>query len=252
MVGSRWGELTWQELEQVIKKSPVVLVPVGQIEQHGWHLPVETDAFLAEVIATKLAETMSQEMPILVIPTIWTGYSTAEVTRWPGCLNLRLETFMALLEDVCSSLIKMGLKKFVLISTHGNHTGALEVVARKMADLHKIYLAVTIPSVIAKKEIESILEKGKMGSCHAGEYETSLMLYLAEDKVKKESLTNEDILRWADWPFYGQVFVSTWGMQKSLTGTYGDPTAATAEKGRRIFESILKAYQAFLRDWGQR
>ncbi|HOJ39996.1 MAG TPA: creatininase family protein, partial [bacterium] len=245
------AEKTWQELKEAVEKKTIILVPVGQVEGHGWHLPVNTDAFLAEAITRRVAELVSAEMPVLVTPTVWSGYSTREVTRWPGCLNLRMETFLALMEDLCASLIEMGFRRIAVVSTHGNHTGALEVVARKIADRYGVYLAITVPTIIARKEIESFLEKGRKGSCHAGEYETSLMLYLSGESVRQDKLTDVDTLRIADWRFYGKVFISTWGLQKSITGAYGAPTAATAEKGRRIFEAIVSVYAEFLKDWGK-
>jgi len=247
-----WAEKTWEELEEDRKKKLIVLVPVGQIEEHGWHLPVKTDAFLVEAIARKVAQELKGEVPVLVTPTVWTGYSTREVMRWPGCLNLRLETFISLMEDICSSLVKMGFHKIVVISGHGNHTGALEVVARKIADCYGVYLVVTAPHIIARQEIEKILERGKKGSCHAGEYETSLMLYLCPENVRQDRLTDVDTLKFTDWPFYGRVFISTWGMQKSITGAYGDSLVATADKGKKLFAVITAAYVEFLKDWSKR
>ena len=240
-------ENTYEDLNEAISKNAVILLPVGQTEEHGLHLPVKTDVFIAEKICEKIAEL--GEIPVIVMPAIYYGYSTKEVFKWPGCPGVKIETFISLVYDICSSLIKMGFKKIVIVSSHGNHTGALEVVVRKIADDFGIYMALTIPNVIAKEKINKILEMGWRGSCHGGEYETSLMLYLDEKSVKMEKVTDEDILK-IDKKFYpGKVFISTWGLQKSKTGIYGAPGAATKEKGEKIFNAIIEEYLEFLKEF---
>jgi len=246
-MNKKFVEKTYEELKEAISKDTVVLIPVGQTEEHGLHLPVKTDAFIAEKICEKIAEL--SEIPVLVMPAIYYGYSTKEVFNWHGCPGIKIETFISLVYDICGSLIKMGFKKIVIVSSHGNHTGALEVVVRKIADDFGIYIALTVPTVIAKEKINKILEMGWRGSCHGGEYETSLMLYLDEKSVKMEKATDVDILK-IDKKFYpGRVFISTWGLQKSKTGIYGAPEAATKEKGEKIFNAIIVEYLEFLREF---
>jgi len=246
-MNKKFVEKTYEELKEAISKNAVVLIPVGQTEEHGLHLPVKTDAFIAEKICERIAEL--SEIPVLVMPTIYYGYSTKEVFNWPGCPGIKIETFISLVYDICSSLVKMGFKKIVVVSSHGNHTGALEVVVRKIADDFGVYMALTVPTVIAKEKINKILEMGWRGSCHGGEYETSLMLYLDEKSVKMKKATDVDILK-IDKKFYpGKVFISTWGLQKSKTGIYGAPEAATKEKGEKIFNAIIEEYLEFLREF---
>jgi len=246
-MNKKFVEKTYEELKEAISKDTVVLIPVGQTEEHGLHLPVKTDAFIAEKICERIAEL--SEIPVLVMQTIYYGYSTKEVFNWPGCPGIKIETFISLVYDICSSLVKMGFKKIVIVSSHGNHTGALEVVVRKIADDFGIYMALTVPTVIAKEKINKILEMGWRGSCHGGEYETSLMLYLDEKSVKMKKATDVDILK-IDKKFYpGKVFISTWGLQKSKTGIYGAPEAATKEKGEKIFNAIIEEYLEFLREF---
>ncbi len=242
---------TSEELKKAASRNTIIIFPIGQTEEHGKHLPVMTDAFIAEKIAYGAAKRLHGKMPVLVMPTIWSGYSTREVRKWAGTVSLSLDTFMDMVLEICGSLIDMGFRKIVLISSHGNHTGALEVVVRKIADLYGVYIALTIPTVIARDEIASLLRAGRRGSCHGGEYETSLMLYLAEELVRKDRLTSADILRIKSKFYPGKVFISTWGLQKSKTGIYGDPTVATKETGKKIFESILDVYSPFLIEYGR-
>ena len=242
-------EKDWQELKKAVERDTLILLPVGQVEEHGYHLPVKTDVFIAERIARSVADQIKEEISVLVTPSIWSGYSTKEIMQWPGCINVGIETFINLVYDICSSLIRMGFVKIVILSTHGNHTGALRVVVRKIADDFGVYIALTVPSVIAKEKISSLLDRGWQGSIHGGEYETSLMFYLEENSVRKDRITDRDVMK-IDWEFYpGKVFISTWGLQKSKTGIYGDPTAASKEKGEKIFKAIVETYKSFLKEF---
>lgn len=243
----KFEENTYQELKKAISKNVIVLLPVGQIEEHGLHLPLKTDVFIAEKICEKISEI--SKIPVIVMPAICYGYSTKEVKRWSGCPGVKIETFINYVYDICISIIEMGFKKIVIVSSHGNHTGALEIVVRKIADDTGVYIALTIPTVIAKDRINNILEKGWRGSCHGGEYETSLMLYLDEKSVKKNKLTDEDGLRINKSFYPGKVFISTWGLQKSKTGIYGLPNYASKEKGKKLFNAIIEEYLKFIKEF---
>jgi len=247
----RFEKNTSDELKEAVKKNTIILLPIGQVEEHGKHLPVSTDLLLAEEVACGVAKKLQGRIPVLVMPAVWSGYSTSEVKKWTGTISISIDTFMDMILGISGSLIEMGFKKIVLINTHGNHPGALEVVVRKIADIYGVYIALAMPHVIAKDRIAPLLKAGPSGSCHGGEYETSLMLYLAEDLVQKDKLTRVDVLKIKSEFYPGKVFISTWGRQKSKTGIYGDPTVATKETGRKIFETIIDAYVSFLKEYSQ-
>lgn len=236
---------TSQEIDEYVRKNALILLPVGQTEQHGRHLPLNTDFCIAENIARALAERIKEEIPVLVMPPVWSGYSTREVKRWPGTISLSPDTFMDMVFQICGSLIQMGFRKIVLISCHGNHTGALEVAVRRIADAYGVYMALTVPTILAKDRISSIIETEDI---HGGEYETSLMLYLAEDSVEKGKFTDVDRVK-IGYGFRGKAFVSTWGLQKSRTGIYGETMKSSREKGARLLESVVEQYLEFLKEF---
>lgn len=244
-----FSKKTSAELKKAASENTVILLPIGQVEEHGKHLPVMTDACIAEKVAYGAAEKVRCKVPVLVMPTVWSGYSTREVKKWTGTISISLDTFMNLILEICGSLIEMGFKKIVLINAHGNHPGALEVVVRKIADIYGVYIALTMPHVIAKEKISVLLKAGPKGSCHGGEYETSLMLYLAGEFVKKDKFTGVDVLKIKSGFYPGKVFISTWGRQKSKTGIFGDPRSATKETGEKIFEAITEEYAGFLKEY---
>lgn len=251
----QFADKTWQELEEAIRQGALVLLPVGTIEEHGPHLPVSTDWVIARRVAEAVAEALRDEIPVLVMPAYWAGYSAREMARWPGTIRVQPETVIAVLFDICSSLIDMGFRKLVVIDCHGHHSGILNVVARKVADAHGVYMPVTSPARMSAEAFQRVRRSAQGGAIHAGEWETSLMLHFGEP-VDMSKATAEDIMRYhsefvAGDNFCGQslVFWSTWGLQRSKTGVYGDPTVASAQTGKVIMEAIVERYCRFLREF---
>lgn len=248
-------EQSWPELKEAVRKNTLILLPIGTIEEHGKHLPVSTDAVIAAEIARCVAEKVSGKIPVLVMPTVWSGYSMKEMTRWPGTMRIRTRVVMDLVFDICSSLIEMGFKKIVLIDCHGHHGGLLNVVTREIADKYRVYMALTNPASMSVDVYRKVRKSKPGGSIHGGEWETSIMLYLNQ-AVNMKKATNEDLMKYSsDFipcdGFSGRksVFLSTWGIQKSKTGIYGDPTVAAKSTGRKIMDAIVKNYEKFLTEF---
>lgn len=243
------ADQSWPKLRQAIDQKALILVPIGQTEEHGPHLPIKTDALIAEQVAKTLAERMNGEIPTLVTPTIWSGYSMRAISNWPGTIRLRPETFMNMVFEICGSLVEMGFVHIMLISTHGNHPGMLRAVVRRIADQYDVHMALTFPVIMADEVFQQISKAGKGGSCHAGEYETSLMLYLAENLVEMDKCTAEDKITYSSTFYPGKVYWSTWGIQKSKTGVHGDPTVATKQTGEKTMKAIISNYESFAREF---
>ena len=237
---------TWPELKKAVKKKTLILLPLGQVEEHGEHLPVSTDYVIADEVAKRIAGEAAKKIPLLLMPTIWTGYSQAEVAQWPGTIRLRTRTLMDLLFDVCASLIEMGFRKIVILNSHGHHPGIINVVLRELSDEFGVAVAAiaNLPAM-CKEEYAKLRKSAPGGSIHGGEWETSLMLALNQP-VNMKKATKKDVFKYSS-PFVPldsfsgskKVDWSTWAIQKSRTGIYGDPTAATREKGERIEAAVL-------------
>jgi creatinine amidohydrolase len=251
-----FADQSWPQLEQAIEANTLILLPVGQTEEHGRHLPVSTDAALASAVALQLAEALvAQGVPTLAMPTVWSGYSTKEMTRWPGTIRVRPQVLTDLVFDICGSLIEMGFRKLIVLDLHGHHAGLLRVVVRQIADAYDVHMALVSPATLSAEGFNKIRKSGRGGASHGGEWETSLMLYLGEP-VDMTQATDEDVLRThsdfvAGDGFMGggKVFWSTWGLQQSKTGIYGDPTVASAETGKAIMEGIVSSAAAFAKEF---
>ena len=96
----RWAEYSWPALEAALARDPVVILPIGALEQHGPHLPVGVDANSVEGVALRAAERLRGSEPLtLVLPTLWYGYSPHHMA-FKGTVTLRSETFLAVVADI--------------------------------------------------------------------------------------------------------------------------------------------------------
>ena len=91
-----FGDQNWQQLKDAVEKDTLILLPIGTTEEHGLHLPVETDAIIARELSIMIGETLRNSIPMLVARTIYYGYSMKEMTRWPGTIRVRTRVSMFL------------------------------------------------------------------------------------------------------------------------------------------------------------
>jgi len=250
-----FADKSWPELAEAIERNTLLILPIGTIEEHGRHLPVSTDSVIVSEIAKGAAERLKGKIPILVLPTLWTGYSAKEMTRWPGTIRVNPLVLIQLIHDLLASLIEMGFKKIIILDGHGHHRGIIEVALRQIGDEYGIYPASVSPAGLSASLYSKIRKSQIGGSIHGGEWETSLMLYFNQP-VNKDEFTNEDIMRYHSEFVLGDNFVSgkgvfwsTWGIQKSKTGIYGDPTCASEETGKLIYEEIIEKLCSFIEEF---
>jgi creatinine amidohydrolase len=232
-----YGEQTRVQIAEYIKKNALILMPVGTTEEHGLHLPVETDAIIAGYMGDELGKAADAAgLPVLVLRTIYYGFSMGVVRKWPGCPNVDTRTFMDYIGNIVSSVIKEGFRRIVLIDCHGNHDCLLRTVMRETADKYDVFIMTLSPSALCAKVYNEI-KKDPQGDIHGGEYETSCILHIAPHLVDTGAYTNVDAIR-CNSPLRGPV--STWGLQETRTGLFGDPSYAQAETGRLCLEAAVR------------
>lgn len=251
-----FDELTSPEIGEAAQRNTLILFPIGQTEEHGRHLGVHTDAWLARHFAIEVARAVHADgIPVLVLPTLWAGFSNKVMWKWPGTLRVRTRVVMDYVFDICESLIQMGFRKICLMNTHGHHPDLLKVVIRELADAFGVHVVLADPAVFAAPTFAAMRRSQPGGAIHGGEYETSLMLHFG-GRVEMDLVTDVDHFRYAS-PFVPPdgfsggkpVFWSTWGIQPSQTGIYGDPTPATAALGKACVEAAVARYREFLREY---
>jgi creatinine amidohydrolase len=239
------------EIGEAVRAGATVIVPVGTVEEHGPHLPVSADTTIAEQVAAGAAEILVREagLDVLVTPAIWSGYSGAVMSRWPGTIRVRTRVVMDLVRDVVGSIIEMGFRRICIFNTHGHHAGLLRTVTRELADDYGVYVSLVHAWSLAKPEFAELRQSEPGGAIHAGEVETSLMLHYGRP-VDMSKATSEDLFRYKSQFISGdgypggagvrKVFYSTWGLQPSKTGAYGDPTVASAATGAKLHEMMTR------------
>jgi len=231
-----FGEKTWEEIDEAIKKNTVILLPVGTTEEHGSHLPVGTDALIAKSFAGRLGAACEKKgLPVLLMETVSYGFSMSIVRKLPGCPNIPTRVFMDYIYSLIDSLIGMGFKKIVVLDCHGNHDSLLRTVMREIADTHGIFTMTLSPFALCAK-VYGEIKKDPEGDIHGGEYETSVILYEYPELVKTDRYTDADKIR-CNTILRGPV--STWGLQESKTGLFGDPTYASQETGKACVEASV-------------
>ena len=239
----KFTELNWQQIDKLDRDKTIFLLPTGAIEQHGPHLPVDTDIFNSNALVESVAASFKSN--VIALPPIWWGTSPHH-KGYPGTISLRLETFHHLLTDIFSSLTAHGFYRFLVLNGHGGNAG---ILTASTADLSET-LGVSIPTYSYWQSIKSVLveigdsEIGGMG--HACEMETSLALHLRPELVNLKAIARDmpDVrvaLSCIDFRQPGFLGIPLDFVRDSKSGVMGDPTLATAEKGEKIFTAALAA-----------
>jgi len=255
-VSNLFRDQSWVQIKEHIEKNSLLILPIGTTEEHGPHLPVDTDARIAEAYGVRLAEAVAAEIPVLLMDTIRYGYSMQIMRQWPGTIVVRSRVFMDMVFDICRSVLDMGFNKLVMLDCHGHHGGALNTVSRELCDACDKAVAIISPAKLSAEAFNAVRKSGQGGAIHAGEWETSLMLHICPEVVDMSKATDVDTMRYhsdfvAGDGFLGRQLVtwSTWYLQPSVTGTYGTPTVATAETGKIIMDAAVANGARFLREY---
>ncbi len=216
--------LTPAELRRVLDADPRLIVPVGTCEHHGPHLPFGCDTLLVE----RLADDLSAEFGILVAPTIEYGVNVATDAPVPGNASVRRKTLRRWVNDLLLDWEREGVQEFLILTAHGHapHQEALGTVVTERARVRVIdVLAIELGVLVAHPE----------GPIHGGEVDTSLALFVAPHLVRMDE-ARDFILPETTVKRYRRG--STMRLPAISPGSVGEPTLASAEKGRRIFEFI--------------
>lgn len=232
----QYNRLTWEEMNEAIALGKLVILPTGSTEQHGKHLPLDTDAFLVESVCHELGRRASNQ--VLVLPTVAYGLNMHHID-FPGTIHIEPEVFIAFCLNITKSVAYHGFPKILIVNGHGSNSPLIDLVARKTVLATQSlcfaanYFTFLINAFDKVKESEIL--------AHADEMETSLYLHLAGDRVQMDKAKREDdrLGKYFSSDSTGTVrFNDFWGRWTSL-GVHGDPTPATAEKGKIIFEAAV-------------
>lgn len=242
----RFPDMTAPELRQVPRDRTVVLAPIAACEQHSRHLPTFTDTILCTAVAEGVEQRLRSE--VLLLPTLWLGASHHHL-RYGGTLSADVDTHVTILCELVEPLLQDGFRRVMILNGHGGNIDTLHVALRKLQPRYRDrHLTGASYWELAEKELAGFAEGPRKGMGHACEFETSMMLALRPDLVRREEVRDDPP---NDDPALRGLFLADDMHQRTDHGCVGFPERASAEKGRACLDvAITRAsdvVQALLR-----
>ena len=236
------GELTFQEISRRLRANSVLCLPMGATEQHGPHLPLNTDTVLAEAFTRAIVERFGETFDLWQLPALPVGLSR-EHSWAPGTLSLSVAGMTALVRDLARDISRaLPAKNLMVVNAHGGNRGILDALLRELRfDFGLNLCALHLGALI------SPVTNAKISEIHGGRDETSAMLALAPDLVRRERIAD------LKSPPDGQAIRSLildpvvsfpWSSDDKRiadSGIIGDASNASVEHGRAIVERVLAA-----------
>jgi creatinine amidohydrolase len=247
-----WVAMTWQDLAAAETARWIAVLPIAAVEQHGPHLPLGVDAFVAEAYLARAREALPAALPVSFLPMLTIGTSD-EHRFFPGTLTLSAETVIRLLTEVAESVARAGVRKLVIVNSHGGNVPAIAIAAREL----RVRLGLLVVACSWSRfgyPPGLFTEEERTHGVHAGDIETSIMLAHRPDAVRTEQVGNfpsaalamEQEFKWlgAERPSgFG------WAVQDlHASGAVGDASAASGPKGAA---ALAYGAQAFIELLGE-
>ncbi len=235
------GELTFLEITRVLKESSILCLPIGSIEQHGPHLPLNTDVILAEEFTRRIIARWGESLDIWQLPTL--AISLAREHEWAsGTMSLSIQGMTAVMRDLGREIARaLPARNVAIINGHGGNRGILEALAQDLRADFGLNICVLHPA--AWVEVDANLE---IPEIHGGKNETSMMLAIAPQLVRQDQIAqlknppNGEAIRTAildravSWPW------TTDDTRIADMGVIGDAKAASAEFGEQILDQVVE------------
>jgi creatinine amidohydrolase/Fe(II)-dependent formamide hydrolase-like protein len=242
------GELTFQEISTKLGKTSVLCLPIGSIEQHGPHLPLNTDVVLAEGVARLIVARWGDALDLWQLPTV--SISLAREHEWaPGTLSLSIEGMTRTMRDLGREIARsLPARNLLIVNGHGGNRGILEALAQDLRADFGLNICIINPAAMAPPDAGAAIPE-----IHAGKVETSMMLAIAPHLVRRELMATlkhppaGDAVRkiiqqkGVTWPWTSD------DTRLADTGVTGDPKAASAAFGQDILDRVVEAAGTILK-----
>ncbi len=230
----RFHEMTWPLLRQVRREQVVVVAPIAACEQHSWHLPTYTDT----ILVTGVAEGVEQRLPneVLLLPTQWFGASHHHL-RFGATLSASVDVHVDLLCDLLTPLLEDGYQRLLILNGHGGNIDTMQMALRRLQPRWQDrQLSAASYWDIAAKELAALAEGPRKSMGHACEFETSMVLALRPELVRREQIKNDPL---PDEPVLRGLYVAEDMKQRTDHGAVGYPELASAEKGKKFLSAAI-------------
>ncbi len=234
-------DLSGPEIAERITESAIIIQPVGAVEQHGPHLPLSVDHVIAHEAAEALVAEYGDASDLWLLPTL--SVSKSNEHAWsPGTIWLSATTMLAVIGDIAASVASTRAERLVFLNGHGGNTALLNVACREVRLAHGLKTFLVHPFVPADHGGKS--PEAELGmDIHGGHQETSVFMHLRPHLVHLERAGRAVPATLADnahVKFGGLTSFGWLSNDFSPEGHIGDPTGATAEEGKQLFEAAVR------------
>lgn len=247
-----WSGVRLSEVDKATARDWIAVLPLAATEQHGPHLPFETDTMIAQAYLARVRELLPDDLPVTFLPIEAVGISTEHIA-WPGTKTLATDAALAKWMALGDALAEAGLRKLVIVTSHGGNSAAMALIAQDLRAKHDMLAVTTSWSRFGAPEGLFSADELRFG-IHGGAAETSIMLAAFPDQVRKEGIANfesaeKKMTTEFRWLSAGRPAPFAWAMQDlNPAGAVGDATQATAEKGRLLIDHGARAFIELLTD----
>jgi creatinine amidohydrolase len=234
-----FAHLPYVRIQEILDSSraPVLLWPVGSTEPHGPHSPLATDPIISIGIAERVARRLADDpdLEVLILPTL--SYAVTRYTAcFAGAIHVTEETLKAIVVDVCTSLAGQGFPHVVLVNNHFEPEH-VQTLHRAIDELEEHGIRAGYLDLTRKERAQRLTEEFKLGECHAGRYETSLVLAQAPELVDRDAMAQLEYVP-VSLPKVIAAGLKDF-REMGLSQAYcGAPAEATAAEGEATYEQL--------------
>lgn len=254
-----WTELHWPAFGTSTSGTPeaarwIAVLPLPATEQHGPHLPLGTDVYIASAYLARVRTLLPATLPVTILPVQPVGISTEHID-YPGTLTVPTEIALQSWRAIGDSVARAGLRKLVIVTSHGGNSAAMTLVAQELRAVHRMLVVTTSWSRFGVPDGLFSADEMRHG-IHGGAVETSIMLACHPELVRSEAIA--DFASSAAEMEKTYRVLSTqrpaplaWQTQDlNASGAVGDATQASAEKGERVLAHGARAFCTLLEEVG--
>src|SRR5262245_33747319 len=231
----KFHEMTAPQIRQAPRDAVVVISPVAACEQHSRHLPVFTDTILCTAVGEGVEAKMPKE--VLLLPTMWLGASHHHL-RLGGTVSADVETHVTILCELLEPLLADGFQRVMILNGHGGNIDTLHMALRKLQPRYpNRHLTGASYWELADKELANLAEGPRKAIGHACEFETSMVLAVRPDLVRRDQIKNDPP---SDDPALRGLYIAADFKQRTDHGAVGFPELANADKGRAVIDAAIE------------
>ncbi len=243
------ADMTWEEVRDFDLGKAVAILPVGAVEAHGPHLPLTTDVIISEAMARSAAEKLeAQGYPVLILPSI--SYTAAPfAASFPGTCSLDADAATAVLVSIARNLTRQGVRILAVANSHLDPANIAAIEAAVASARQEKLLKIVFPDISKKPWAMRLTDEFKSGACHAGQYETSVVL------AERPELVRENIRKWlapnpSSLSDAIRAGLETFEEADGARAYFGYPADASIEEGKQTVDILGSILEEAVREHG--